>query len=113
MKRDLIIRVLSKRLSIDKNIVEEAYSIIENSKSPLIDDIFLSNLIASNMSISPTNAVNISFEYNKIKNKSEEELAIELDKEETKEKSKVLFWIIGGIILLVLIIIFLHFSTHT
>lgn len=111
MRKDLIINVLRKRLGIDECIIKEAYDIIENNKSPAIDDIFLSNIIASNMSISPTNAVNIAFEYNRIKNKHDDELKLELENKNNKKESKFLFLILG-IVFVILFVIILYFSTH-
>ena len=68
MKNELIMEVLIKKLNIKKDIVEKAMKIIQDNDVLALDDIFLSNIIASNMEIAPKDAVNIAMTYNKIKN---------------------------------------------
>lgn len=103
MKNELIMEVLIKKLNIKKDIVEKAMKIIQDNDVLALDDIFLSNIIASNMEIAPKDAVNIAMTYNKIKNKTEDELKKELESNEKIKKINIPLLI--GIFILVVVII--------
>lgn len=109
MKKELIIELISKTYKIDLNLVTEAINIIESNKSLVIDDVFLANTIASNMKISPSDAVNIAMKYNELKDKTIEELEEEINKIDIKvsKKSKKSIIIILISIILISIILFI------
>lgn len=107
MKKDLIIELISKTNKIELNLVTKAINIIESNKSLVIDDVFLANTIASNMKISPSDAVNIAMKYNKLKDKTVEELKEEINKINIKVSKKSKKFIIIILIFIILISIIL------
>lgn len=110
MKQELITELISKTYKIDSNIVKEAINIIESNKSLVLDDVFLANTIASNMKISPENAVNIAMKYNKIKDKTVEQLNEEINEINNIANKKSKKVIIVSLIFVIIICIILFVS---
>lgn len=107
MRKKLIIEYISKKYSIEKNMVEKAVQIIEDNSILNLNNVSLSTILISTLKIKTSYAASITYAYDRLSKMTDKEINDEIYniKVSSKNRKNRLIYLITFLLILVIIIL--------